>query len=57
MSSCRWLGSGIGLYASGSILWALTLLQVAATVATALIAYGTRNVAGDQMMDIKTNTD
>ena len=32
-------------------MWALTLPQVAATLAAALVAYDTRNAAGQRMLD------
>jgi hypothetical protein len=32
-------------------MWALTLPQVAATLAAALVAYDTRNVAGERMLN------
>jgi Kef-type K+ transport system membrane component KefB len=32
-------------------MWALTLPQVAATLAAAIVAYDTRNVAGERMLD------
>ena len=37
--------------AARSTIWALTLPQVAATLAAAIVAYGTRNAAGQRMLD------
>ncbi len=37
--------------AARSTMWALTLPQVAATLAAALVAYDTRNAAGQRMLD------
>jgi hypothetical protein len=34
-------------------MWALTLPQVAATVAATLVAYDTRNAAGERLLDDK----
>jgi hypothetical protein len=40
--------------AAKSTVWALTLPQVAATLAAAIVAYGTQNAAGQRMRDPAT---
>jgi Kef-type K+ transport system membrane component KefB len=37
--------------AEGNMIWSLSLPQVAATLATAIVAYETRNAAGDRLID------
>jgi Kef-type K+ transport system membrane component KefB len=41
--------------AAKSTIWALTLPQVAATLAAALVAYDTFNRAGQRMLEIQSN--
>ena len=53
----KWIAAAAGAHAFGyapaarSTMWALTLPQVAATLAAAVVAYNTRNAGGDRMLD------
>src|SRR5580693_2287738 len=53
----KWIAAAAGARAFGyasaarSTMWALTLPQVAATLAAALVAYDTHNAAGQRMLD------
>src|SRR5580700_12190745 len=53
----KWIAAAVGARLFGyapaarSTMWALTLPQVAATLAAALVAYDTHNAAGQRMLD------
>jgi Kef-type K+ transport system membrane component KefB len=53
----KWIAAAAGVRVFGyalaarSTMWALTLPQVAATLAAAVVAYNTRNAGGDRMLD------
>jgi Kef-type K+ transport system membrane component KefB len=53
----KWIAAAVGVRAFGytpaarSTMWALTLPQVAATLAAAVVAFDTRNGAGERMLD------
>jgi len=53
----KWIATTASAHAFGyapparSTMWALTLPQVAATLAAAVVAYNTRNAGGDRMLD------
>ena len=53
----KWIAAAVGVRAFGytpaarSTMWALTLPQVAATLAAAVVAFDTRNAAGQRMLD------
>jgi Kef-type K+ transport system membrane component KefB len=53
----KWIAAAVGVRAFGyapaarSTMWALTLPQVAATLAAAVVAFDTRNAAGERMLN------
>jgi Kef-type K+ transport system membrane component KefB len=53
----KWIAAAIGVRAfeyvpaARSTMWALTLPQVAATLAAAVVAFDTRNAAGQRLLD------
>lgn len=47
-ASCRWFGSGP---ADARLAWSLTLPQMAATLASAVVGYATVNSAGERLIE------